>query len=103
MTKVIIDINDDSTDPDEKCQLFRTKKDWDASYYSTAALNARIQTELREIRQLGYQRSSRSPHEIASSEPERFPCIAFRGQQHYKSNGPDEIEYIFIYDFKETT
>lgn len=103
MTKVIIEINDESTDPDEKCRLFRTKEEWDASYYSTAALNARNQADLKEVQQLGYLRNNRGPHEIASCEPERFPCIAIQGRLHCKSNGPDEIEYIFIYDFKETT
>ncbi len=93
MAKITIDLDEVDID------YYRTKEDWDQSRYSRANYNNRIKENTDRYSRQGHFDGNGGPLEIASCEPDAFPCIAIKGGIQYNSNGADEMIYTFIYKF----
>lgn len=95
MTKLVIELG-----KDDSVQLYRTREEWDASYYSHATHQKNLaEIEKQRIAQ-GHMGRVNLSTDIASSEPYAFPCIAVEGCIRNNPNGYDTMEFVFIYDFE---
>lgn len=83
---------------DSKPILFKTKEEWDQSYYSNAAFELRVKENEARWKRNGRMDSSGGPYEVAANEPDKFPCIAIQAGIRRNHNGPDEMMFGFIYD-----
>lgn len=105
MTKIKLDIAEfDKEAPfsmsDTTCVIFRSKEDWDLCAHSQAEQDRVNSANAKKVREQGhFGGQSRYPY-LATSEPERFPCIAIQGYSFESNDRTDTISYTFIYDFE---
>lgn len=106
MTIVKIDIVEfDKAAPsltrDTPCVIFRSKEDWDLCVHSEAQEERVAKANEEKVREQGHFGGQSGYSNLATSEPERFPCIAIQGYSFEANDRTGLISYTFIYDFED--
>lgn len=96
MTKIIITL----PNTDVEHALYRTREEWDASYYSKATHERNLQEIEKKRIQNGHMGRVGINTDVADNEPSKFPCLAIEGSIRHNANGYDTMTYLFIYDFE---
>lgn len=97
MTKLIIEIPEFGG---VDYVLYRTKEEWDASYYSKAMHERNLEEIEKKRIQNGHMGRVGINTDVADNEPSKFPCLAIEGSIRHNANGYDTMTYLFIYDFE---
>lgn len=92
MTKIIIDLD---TNHDVDFAIYKSKEDWDVNcFFSVPNYSERLK------RSQSGDNVSQNNLVVASDIPVKFPCVAIGGTIHCTETGPDEKEFMFIYDYE---
>lgn len=95
MTKVTITLSEFGGD----VALYRTREEWDNSYYSAAKHEKNLQDIEKKRLENGHMGRINIDTDVADNEPQKFPCLAIEGSIRHNPNGYDLMTYLFIYDF----